>query len=282
MILLSGKEVSKEIRLALVPVVEELKNSGVIPTIALILAGEDEASVKYVGMKAKRCRKAGVEPIEEYLPENISEDKVLDLIKKFNKDEKVHGIMVQLPLPKHINENKVVEAIDPEKDVDGLGPTNMGRLVLGEPCFIPAGVYSVIELLDRYKIDIKGKNTVIVGMSNIIGKPLAAYLMSKGSTTIFFNGKNIEENKELIKNADILVVDIAVKNGITKDMVKEGVVIVDNGNNYDDEGVHGDVDPSIQEIASAFTPVPGGVGPLLIRLLIKNVITSAQGKKCEK
>jgi methylenetetrahydrofolate dehydrogenase (NADP+)/methenyltetrahydrofolate cyclohydrolase len=274
MIELSGKTVSIEIRKELEPVVEQLKTKGINPTLALILVGEDEASVKYVGLKAKRSRKAGVEPIEHYLKTKTTEQEVIDLIQKINKDPKIHGIMVQLPLPEHIDELHVVEAIHPSKDVDGLGTTNMGRLVMGEECYIPAGVYSITELLDRYDIPIEGKHIVVVGMSNIIGKPFAAHLMNRGAITTFCQ-KDQQDLATYTKQADILVVDIEKKHGITKDMVTKGVVILDNGNNYDDEGVHGDVAPDVAEVAHALTPVPGGIGPLLIRLLIKNVIDAA-------
>ncbi|MHA2060490.1 MAG: bifunctional 5,10-methylenetetrahydrofolate dehydrogenase/5,10-methenyltetrahydrofolate cyclohydrolase [Candidatus Ranarchaeia archaeon] len=274
MLELSGKTVSIEIRKELEPIVEQLKAKGINPGLALILVGEDEGSVKYVGLKAKRSRKAGVEPIEHYLKTNTKEQDVVDLIQKLNKDANVHGIMVQLPLPEHIDELKIVEAILPSKDVDGLGTTNMGRLVMGEDCFIPAGVYSITELLDRYDLPIDGKHVVIVGMSNIIGKPFAAHLMNRGACTTFCQ-KDQANLATFTKQADILVVDIEKKHGITKDMVKKGVVIMDNGNNYDDEGVHGDVAPDVSEIAHAQTPVPGGIGPLLIRLLIKNVIDAA-------
>ncbi len=274
MIELSGKQISTDIKDELVPVVEKLKEKGVTPTLALILVGEDEASVKYVGLKAKRSKKSGVEALEHYLKTNTTEKEVINLIHKLNTDQKVHGIMVQLPLPKHISEHHVVEAIDPSKDVDGLGTTNMGRLVMGEKCFIPAGVFSIIELLERFKIPLKGKHMVIVGMSNIVGKPLAAYAMNHQCVTTFC-AKDQPQLSFYTKQADILVVDIAKKHGITKDMVKKGAVIIDNGNNYDDEGVHGDVAPNVAEIAYAMTPVPGGVGPLLIQLLIKNTIDAA-------
>jgi len=277
-VILDGRETASRVVEELKAKAGGLKAKGVTPTLALILVGGDEASLRYVNMKAKRCEEVGVNPQFHHL-EHASQEQLLDLIESLNCDPSIHGIMVQLPLPKEFDELTAVAAISPEKDVDGLNPSTLGMLLMGEECFVPAGVEAIIELLRRYGIDPEHRHWVVVGLSNIVGKPMAALLANMKATVTCVQATN-PDFAEYTRGADVLVVDVSRKWAITSDMVKKGAVVFDNGNNYEGKKVYGDVDfDAVKEAASAITPVPGGIGPLLITMLIRNTLRAAE-RKC--
>ena len=274
-VILDGKATASAVMEELRARVEELKGKGVTPTLALVLVGDDKYSRRYVRMKARRCGKVGVEAQLHHLQEATQEE-LLALIGRLNGDPSVHGIMVQLPLPEGFDELATVEAISPDKDVDGLSPATLGKLLMGEGCFHPAGVEAIIELLRRYGIDPEHKRWAIAGLSNIVGKPLAALLTNMEASVTCCRASD-PELAEYAREADVLVVDVARKWAVTAEMVKPGAAVVDNGNNYEGKKVYGDVDfEGVKEVASAITPVPGGVGPLLIAMLIRNALKAAE------
>ncbi|MGC8966394.1 MAG: bifunctional methylenetetrahydrofolate dehydrogenase/methenyltetrahydrofolate cyclohydrolase FolD [Caldimicrobium sp.] len=285
--IIDGKLVASKIRESIKKEVEELKEKGIIPGLVTILVGENPASVSYVTAKQKTAHELGFYSVQENLPENISEEKLLELIEKYNRDPKIHGILVQLPLPKHIDERKVINAIDPRKDVDGFHPVNVGKLVIGEPCFIPCTPYGILMLLVETGVEVSGADVVVVGRSNIVGKPIAILLMQKrkpvGNATVTVCHTGTKNMAEHTKRADILIVAAGVPKFITADMVKEGAVVIDVGVNRigtTPEGkakLCGDVDfEAVKEKASYITPVPGGVGPMTITMLMKNTLESAK------
>ncbi|KON31250.1 hypothetical protein AC482_01410 [miscellaneous Crenarchaeota group-15 archaeon DG-45] len=273
-VILDGRETADRVMEELETEAQALKGRGVTPAVALVLVGDDESSARYVRMKARRAEKAGVTAQLHHLTEATQEE-LLSLIQRLSQDPSVHGVMVQLPLPEGFDELSVVEAIPPEKDVDGLSPATLGKLLMGEECFLPAGVEAIIELLRRYDIDPEGKHWVIAGLSNIIGKPLAAVLTNMRVAVTCLQADNPYLARHA-READVLVVDVARKWAVTADMVKEGAVVMDNGNNYEGNKVFGDVEfEAVKEKASAITPVPGGIGPLLIAMLIRNTLRAA-------
>ncbi|MGC9109064.1 MAG: bifunctional methylenetetrahydrofolate dehydrogenase/methenyltetrahydrofolate cyclohydrolase FolD [Caldimicrobium sp.] len=285
--IIDGKLVASKIRESIKKEVEELKEKGIVPGLVTILVGENPASVSYVTAKQKTAHELGFYSVQENLPENISEEKLLELIEKCNRDPKIHGILVQLPLPKHIDERKVINAIDPRKDVDGFHPVNVGKLVIGEPCFIPCTPYGILMLLAETGVEVSGADVVVVGRSNIVGKPIAILLMQKrkpvGNATVTVCHTGTKNMAEHTKRADILIVAAGVPKFITADMVKEGAVVIDVGVNRigtTPEGkakLCGDVDfEAVKEKASYITPVPGGVGPMTITMLMKNTLESAK------
>jgi methylenetetrahydrofolate dehydrogenase (NADP+)/methenyltetrahydrofolate cyclohydrolase len=284
--IISGKEIAKSIREELKVKADELIGKGVTPGLAVVLVGEDPASQVYVRAKGKACDKLGIYSDTIKLPVETSEDEVLKIIDKLNNDEKIHGILVQLPLPKHIDENKVLMAIDPDKDVDGFHPVNVGRMLVGNECFLPCTPHGVQELLMRSGNDPEGKHVVVVGRSNIVGKPVAGILMQKkpgANATVTIAHSRTKNLAELTKCADIVVAAIGKPEYIKADMVKEGVVIIDVGVNQVGETpegkriLKGDVDfEGVKDKAKAITPVPGGVGPMTITMLMQNTIKSAQ------
>jgi methylenetetrahydrofolate dehydrogenase (NADP+)/methenyltetrahydrofolate cyclohydrolase len=284
--IISGKEIAKSIREELKTNVDALLAKGVTPGLAVVLVGEDPASQVYVRAKGKACDKLGIYSDTITLPAEASEEDLLKLIDKFNNDPKIHGILVQLPLPKHINETKVLMAIDPDKDVDGFHPVNVGRMLVGDECFLPCTPHGVQELLMRSGNDPEGKHVVIVGRSNIVGKPVAGILMQKkpgANATVTIAHSRTQNLEELTRSADIIVAAIGKPEFIKADMVKDGVVIIDVGVNQvgtTPEGkriLKGDVDfEGVSEKAKAITPVPGGVGPMTITMLMMNTIKSAQ------
>ena len=278
--IIDGKLISKKI-LEEIKIEFEIfkKKKNIIPGIALILIGNNPASQIYVYSKAKICNELGFHSAIERVDEKISESDLLNIINKFNSNKSIHGILVQLPLPKHIDENKIIEAIDYKKDVDGFHPINVGKLVLGQKCFIPCTPLGIYELLLRYQIETSGKHIVIIGRSNIVGKPIANLLLQKNSgnatVTIIHTGtKNISS---FTKEANILIAAIGKQNFVTKEMVKENCVVIDVGiNRTTDKKIVGDVDfENVKEIVSAITPVPGGVGPMTIAMLVKNTFSAA-------
>lgn len=274
MIVLDGRETSSKIVEEIKAEVTALKAKGVNPTLALILVGGDPGSMRYVNIKVKRCEEAGIAAQFHHL-ETTSTEQVVSLIKKLNVDPKIHGVMVQLPAPKDVNEDEIVEAIATEKDVDGLSPVTFGKIILGEKSFLPAGVEAIMELLKRYNIDPEGKHWVIAGLTSWLGKPMAALLLNKKVEVTAFAAED-SRLPEFVKQADVLCIEVHKKWTVTADMVKKGVVIIDNGNSYEGKKVFGDVDyEGANSIASAITPVPGGVGPMLITMLLRNTVKAA-------
>lgn len=285
--IISGKDVAQEIREELKTEVEELKSKhNVQPGLVTILVGENPASVSYVTAKQKTSKELGFNSLQDNQPDDISEEDLLKLIDKYNKDPKIHGILVQLPLPKHINENKVLYAIDPDKDVDGFHPVNVGRLMIGEARFYPCTPYGVQQLLIRSGTKIEGAEVVVVGRSNIVGKPISMMLIQKkdgANATVTMCHTRTKDMKAHTLRADILIVAAGAPKAVTADMVKDGAVVIDVGVNRvgkTPEGkaiLEGDVDfEAVKEKAGAITPVPGGVGPMTITMLMLNTVRAAK------
>lgn len=285
--MISGTETAKKIREEIKTEIARLKEKhGITPGLATVLVGDDPASKVYVGAKEKSCKNLGVYSKRVDLPADTSEVDLLALVDKLNNDPEIHGILVQLPLPKHINEPRVLYAIDPEKDVDGFHPVNVGKMVIGGDCFLPCTPHGVIELLVRYGIKTEGAEVVIVGRSNIVGKPVLNLLLQKregGNATVTLCHTRTKDLAFHTKRADILIVATGHPKTVTGDMVKEGVVVIDVGVNRigkTAEGkaiLAGDVDfESVKEKAAAITPVPGGVGPMTIVMLMKNTLQAAR------
>ncbi len=279
--LIKGSEISKQIKEELKQEVARLKEKhNLVPGLATILVGEDEASKVYVGQKEKTCKELGIHSEKINLPGNTTEAELLALVEKLNKDSKIHGILVQLPLPKHINETNVLYAIDPKKDVDGFHPVNVGKLMLGEPDFIPCTPHGIQELLIRSGVKTDGAEAVVVGRSNIVGKPIANMLLQKkkgANATVTICHTGTKDLASHTKRADILIVAAGKPKTITADMVKEGVVVIDVGVNRLETGLVGDVDfETVKEKAKAITPVPGGVGPMTIAMLMHNTVQAAK------
>lgn len=278
--IIDGKEVSSYIKNQVKLSVDSLKQQGIEPCLAVIIVEGDGASRVYVNNKKKACEACGIKSLEYALEANVSEEELLKLIDKLNNDGSVHGILCQLPLPKHIDEKKVIDAISPKKDVDGFSEVNVGKIWLGNYEFSPCTPMGVIELLDYYKIDLEGKNCVIVGRSNIVGKPMAALLMEKNATVTICHSKT-KDISFFTKNADVIIAAVGKAGFITADMVKDGAVVVDVGINRDANGkLCGDVDfDSVKEKASYITPVPGGCGPMTIAVLMKNTVAAAKNNR---
>lgn len=276
-IIIDGKEVARKIRENLKSKVEELKKKNISPKLAVIMVGEDPASKIYVRNKSKACEELGIEYEEFLLKEGTTQQELLDLINKLNKDKTVHGILLQSPIPEHLDINEAFRTIAPEKDVDGFNPVNVGKLVLGQDTFISCTPFGVIKMLEEYNIEIEGKNAVVIGRSNIVGKPMLQCLLNKHATVTICHSKT-KNLKEVTKNADILVSAIGKAKFVTKDMVKPGAVVIDVGINRNEEGkVCGDVDfDEVKEIAGYITPVPGGVGPMTIAMLMTNIVKAVE------
>ncbi|WP_028841618.1 bifunctional methylenetetrahydrofolate dehydrogenase/methenyltetrahydrofolate cyclohydrolase FolD [Thermodesulfobacterium hveragerdense] len=287
-LILKGSEIAKNLREQIKEEVRILKEKyGLIPGLVTILVGQNPASVSYVTAKQRVAKELGFYSVQENLPEDISEKTLLDLIEKYNQDPSIHGILVQLPLPKHIDEKKVICTINPKKDVDGFHPFNLGRLVMGHPTFIPCTPYGILVLLKEAGVEVEGKEVVIVGRSNIVGKPLALLLMQKlkpvGNATVTVCHTATKDLVFHTKRAEILIVAAGRPRFISGEMVKEGVVVIDVGVNRigtTPEGkpiLCGDVDfESVKQKASVITPVPGGVGPMTITMLMKNTLEAAK------
>ena len=276
--LIDGKKVSEDTRAEIAKGVEELKSSsGVTPGLAAVLVGDDPASEIYVRNKRKACEKVGIYSEEHKLPAETTEEELLALVNKLNNDDKIHGILVQLPLPDHINETNILRNVTPLKDVDGFHPENVGRLVEGNPRFISCTPYGIIKMLDYYNIEIKGAEAVVVGRSNIVGKPVGMLLLHRHATVTTCHSRT-KDLGEVTRRADILVAAIGRANFITADMVKDGAVVIDVGINRNDEGkLTGDVDfANLSDKVSYITPVPGGVGPMTITMLLWNTLESAK------
>ncbi|MFO7890188.1 MAG: bifunctional methylenetetrahydrofolate dehydrogenase/methenyltetrahydrofolate cyclohydrolase FolD [bacterium] len=286
--IIDGKKISRIIKDELKLEVSRLKQKNIIPHLSVILVGDNDASKIYVNMKQKACKKVGIISETIKLKDSVSEKTLLQKIDTLNKNPEIHGILVQLPLPSHINESSVIERITPEKDVDGFHPTNLGRLVIDAGhTFIPATPYGIIELLSRYNITIEGKHVVILGRSNIVGKPLGLLFLRKnnmGNATVTFCHSRTKNLSSITKTADILVAAMGKAEFIKKNMVKSGVIVIDVGINRVEDAskkrgyrLVGDVDfNQVSKISSLITPVPGGVGPMTIAMLLKNTTISAK------
>ena len=273
--IIDGKKISQDIKDELKEKVTALKDTGTEVALAVIQVGNDPASSVYVRNKKKACEYIGIRRLSYELPEETTEDALIELIEKLNKDETVNGILVQLPVPKHIDPDKIIRTISPEKDVDGFHPQNVGKLVIGEEGFVSCTPAGVIQLLKRSGIEISGKNCVVVGRSNIVGKPMALLMLRENATVTIAHSKT-KNLKELCQTADILIVAIGKPQFITADYVKEGAVVIDVGIHRDENNkLCGDVRyEEVAEKASAITPVPGGVGPMTIAMLMSNCVES--------
>ena len=276
--IISGRTVSEKLRQEIkLDVAEYIKECGRIPGLAVVLVGDDPASAVYVRNKHKACLEVGINSFEINMPTEITEDEILSVIDRLNADDAVDGILVQLPLPRHINEAKVINRIDPEKDVDAFSPSNVGRIVIGKYSFLPCTPAGVMALLDYYNIEIEGKRCVVIGRSNIVGKPMALLLLERNGTVTVCHSrtKNISE---ITREADIIVCAVGRAGFLRGDMVKQGAVVIDVGINRNADGkLCGDVAfDEVAGIASYITPVPGGVGPMTITMLMKNTLSAAK------
>lgn len=285
--IIDGKQVAADMRAELQQKVAQLKDKGIVPGLAVVLVGEDPASKSYVTAKEKACGDIGIYSEDIRLPAETSQAELMALINKLNKDDKINGILVQLPLPKHLDEGEVLLAIDPAKDVDGFHPVNVGKMMLGQDAFLPCTPHGVIQLLLKNNVKIEGAEVVIVGRSNIVGKPLANMLIQKnatGNATVTVCHTRTKNLADHTHKADILIAAAGAPNMITADMVKTGAVVIDVGVNRVDDATKkrgyrltGDVDfEAVQEKASLITPVPGGVGPMTITMLLYNTVESAE------
>jgi methylenetetrahydrofolate dehydrogenase (NADP+)/methenyltetrahydrofolate cyclohydrolase len=275
--LIDGKAAAKEFREEIKKEVNELKAQGVVPGLAVILVGDDPASHTYVRNKEKGCKEVGIHSEIFQYPATISEAELLDKIRELNEDKQIHGILVQLPLPSHISESKVIDTISPEKDVDGFHPVNVGKMVIGKEGFLPCTPYGIMKLLEREKINLQGKRAVVIGRSNIVGKPAGLLLLQRNATVTYCHSKT-EDLSYHTKQADIIIAAVGKAKFLKAEDVKEGAIIIDVGMNRDENGkLCGDVDfESVREKASFITPVPGGVGPMTITMLLYNTVQSAK------
>ena len=283
-VIIDGKAVSAKVKENLRKQTEELKAKGVVPGLAVILVGDDPASKVYVGSKKRACEEIGYYSEEHLLPAETTTEELLALVRELNGREEINGILCQLPLPRHIDEWTIINAIDPAKDVDAFHPSNVGRIMIGDFDFLPCTPAGVMELLSHYGIDVCGKNCTVIGRSNIVGKPQAMLLLHKNATVTICHSKTVGL-KDICRNADVIVAAVGRAKFVTADMVKPGAVVIDVGMNRDENNkLCGDVDfENVKEVASAITPVPGGVGPMTIAMLMQNTLTAAlRQKRIEK
>ena len=275
--LLDGKKLAKQIREELKGKCKELKEKWKNPRLAVVMVGDNKASQVYVKNKSKVCEETGIDFEEHILPACTKMEELLELIEKLNNDETIHGILVQSPLPKGLDANEAFRTISPKKDVDGFNPINVGKLSLNQDCFVSCTPYGIIKMLEAYNIEIEGAHAVIIGRSNIVGKPLAQCLLNKNATVTICHSRT-KNLKELTKQADILIAAIGKAKFVTEDMVKEGATVIDVGiNRMDDGKLLGDTDfENIKDKVSYITPVPGGVGPMTIAMLMHNVVKAAK------
>ncbi|RKL68774.1 bifunctional methylenetetrahydrofolate dehydrogenase/methenyltetrahydrofolate cyclohydrolase FolD [Salipaludibacillus neizhouensis] len=275
--IISGKELAAQKRLEMKKEVEVLKEKGMTPGLAVILVGEDPASQSYVKAKARACEETGIHSELDIVPTSISEEELLKKIEDLNMASHIHGILVQLPLPDHISEKKVVETISPDKDVDGFHPINIGRMMTGQDAFSPCTPAGIIEMVKSKSIEIEGKHVVVVGRSNIVGKPVGQLFLNENATVTYCHSRT-KNMQEITTSADILVVAVGRENFINGDYIKKGAVVIDVGVNRNSAGkLVGDVEfETAKEKASYLTPVPGGVGPMTITMLLHNTIISAR------
>ncbi|WP_042458230.1 bifunctional methylenetetrahydrofolate dehydrogenase/methenyltetrahydrofolate cyclohydrolase FolD [Neobacillus dielmonensis] len=275
-VLINGKEIAAKKRIEIAEKVKDLKKKGVTPGLAVILVGNNDASRTYVRNKEKTCQELGMNSLLIELDEDVAEDKLLDKILELNNDPAIHGILVQLPLPNHIKESKVIETISPLKDVDGFHPINIGRMMTGQDAFLPCTPYGIMVLLEETGINIEGKHVVVVGRSNIVGKPVGQLFLNQNATVTYCHSRT-KDLKLHTKQADIVVAAVGIANFITADHIKEGAVVIDVGINRNEAGkLCGDVKfDEVSEKAGYITPVPKGVGPMTITMLMYNTLKSA-------
>ena len=275
--IIDGKAIAAKVRGRIAGQVEQLKQRGVTPGLAVVLVGEDPASRVYVGMKKKICIELGMYSADHELPADTSEAKLLALIDQLNNDDKIHGILVQLPLPPHIDTDKVLEAISPMKDADGFHPYNMGRLAIGKPTFQPCTPYGVMVMLEEIGCDLTGKEVVVVGRSNIVGKPVALMCLARHATVTICHSRT-NDLAEVVRRADVVIAAVGKAEMVKGDWIKPGAVVIDVGiNRVGEKKLVGDVEyAAAAERAAAITPVPGGVGPMTIAMLLQNTLESAQ------
>ncbi len=278
--IIDGKELAGTIRTELKQEVESIKKKGVQPKLAVIMVGEDKASAVYVRNKSKACNEVGVEYEEFLLPTETTMDKLLGLIETLNQDTNIDGILLQSPIPKHLDIDEAFRAIDPKKDVDGFHPVNVGKLSLNQDCFVSCTPFGIIKMLETYHVPIEGKHAVIIGRSNIVGKPLIQCLLNKNATVTICHSKT-QNLEEVTKQADILIAAIGKPEFVTANMVKEGATVIDVGINRTEDGkLVGDVNfEEVSKKASYITPVPGGVGPMTVAMLMTNVVKAAKNRK---
>ncbi|MBT2660872.1 bifunctional methylenetetrahydrofolate dehydrogenase/methenyltetrahydrofolate cyclohydrolase FolD [Bacillus sp. ISL-45] len=276
-IIIDGKEIAKKKKLEIADQVQELKKQGVTPGLAVILVGDNQASRTYVNSKQKTARELGMHNVLIEYPVSITEQELLAKIDELNKDEDIHGILVQLPLPKHISEKNLIEAISPEKDVDGFHPINIGRMMTGQDAFLPCTPYGVMVMMKEIEMDLSGKHVVVVGRSNIVGKPAGQLFLNENATVTYCHSRT-KDLKEHTKQADVIVAAVGKADLITADHIKPGAVVIDVGMNRNDMGkLCGDVAyDEVKEKAGYITPVPGGVGPMTIAMLMYNTLKSAK------
>ncbi len=275
--LLKGKEVAQKTREKLKEEVTTLKEKGINPKLAVIMVGDDSASQIYVRNKSKVCNEIGIEFDEYLLPEKTQQKELLELIEKLNNDKTINGILLQSPIPKHLDINEAFRTISPEKDVDGFHPTNVGKLVLGQDTFISCTPFGIMKIFEDYNIDLEGKNAVVIGRSNIVGKPMSQCLLNQNATVTICHSRT-KNLAEVTKQADVVVAAIGKPCFVTADMVKKDAIVIDVGINRGEDGkIKGDVDfENVKEKASYITPVPGGVGPMTIAMLMTNVVKAAK------
>ena len=274
--LIDGKLISSEVKERVKAEVLKLKDEGIETSLAVIIVGEDPASKIYVSNKKKACEALGIRSLEYALPEDTTREELLALIKTLNSESSVNGILCQLPLPRHLDETEIINAISPEKDVDAFHPQNVGHIMIGDYDFVPCTPAGIIEMLDSEGIETEGKHCVVIGRSNIVGKPMSMLLLHRNGTVTICHSRT-KNLKEICKSADILVAAVGKAKFVTADMVKEGAVVIDVGMNRQDGKLCGDVDfENVKEKASAITPVPGGVGPMTIAMLMQNTLTAAK------
>ena len=271
--IINGKKLAKEIREDLKIKCDELKQKGVKPKLAVVMVGDDKASQVYIRNKSKVCDEIGIEFEEHLLNANIEQNVLIDLIEKLNQDNNIHGILLQSPIPAHLDINEAFRTIAPEKDVDGFNPANVGKLCLNQDTFVSCTPYGIMKMFDAYNIDLTGKNVTIIGRSNIVGKPLIQCCLNKNATVTVCHSKT-KDLKQHTQNADVVIAAIGKSKFVTEDMIKPGAVVIDVGINRSDDGnITGDVDfENVYNKASYITPVPGGVGPMTIAMLMNNVI----------
>ncbi|WP_374197085.1 bifunctional methylenetetrahydrofolate dehydrogenase/methenyltetrahydrofolate cyclohydrolase FolD [Acetivibrio sp. MSJd-27] len=278
--IIDGKAVSAKVRQEIKKEVGNLKDKGLTPGLAVVIVGQDPASRVYVNNKKKACLELGMYSEEYALPEETTQEELLRLVQKLNAKEDIHGILVQLPLPKHLDEKTVINNIDPKKDVDAFHPVNVGKIMIGDYDYLPCTPAGIMELLKDTGIDLIGKECVVIGRSNIVGKPMAMLLLHQNATVTICHSKT-RNLKEIVKRADVVVAAVGRANFVTADMVKEGAVVIDVGMNRLENGkLCGDVNfDEVSKIAGFITPVPGGVGPMTITTLMKNTLTAAQKQR---
>ena len=276
-VIIKGNEVAEKKRTQLTEEVVKLKEQGIVPGLAVILVGEDPASRSYVKGKEKGCEQVGIYSELIELPETITEERLLAEIDRLNGDDRINGILVQLPLPKHIEEKAIIERISPEKDVDGFHPISVGRMMTGQDTFLPCTPHGIVELVKETNLDISGKHVVVIGRSNIVGKPVGQLFLNENATVTYCHSKT-QNMKELTKLADILIVAVGRPKMVTADYIKEGAVVIDVGVNRLETGkLCGDVDfDNVLDVAGYITPVPKGVGPMTITMLLHNTVESAK------